>query len=98
MMLAKLLVVILGVAVTVDAYAAGSIIVAKFMGAAWVAANAVLATVIAFAINMVVSSVITKALFKESSLGPAGGSPNPGNRQQLPPATDNKLPVIYGDA
>ena len=25
-------------------------------------------------------------------------SPNPGNRQQIPPATDNKLPVAYGEA
>lgn len=100
MMVAKLLLVILGVAVTVDAYAAGSIIVAAVMGASWVAANAVLATVIAFAINMVVSTVITKALFKPpgGDMGAAGQSPNPGNRQQIPPATDNKVPVIYGDA
>ena len=99
-MMGKLLVLILGVAITVDAYAAGSIIVAAVMGASWVAANAVLATVIAFAINMVVSTVITKALFKPpgGDMGAAGSSPNPGNRQQIPPATDNKLPVVYGDA
>jgi len=97
-MMGKLLILILGVAITVDAYAAGSIIVAAVMGASWVAANAVLATVIAFAINMVVSTVITKALFKPPDNGPAGQSPNPGNRQQIPPATDNKLPVVYGDA
>jgi hypothetical protein len=100
MRLAQLLIVIVGVTATVDAFAAGSIIVAAVMGASWVAANAVLATVIAFAINMVVSTVISKALFKPpgGDMGAAGQSPNPGNRQQIPPATDNKLPVVYGDA
>lgn len=55
--------------------------------------------VASFAINMVVSSIITKVL------GPANpnttdsqNNPNPGNRQQMPPATDNKLPVVYGSA
>ena len=96
-MIVKLLVIVFGVVLTVDAYAAGSIIVAAVMGSAWVAANVVMATVIAFAINMVVSTVISKALYKDQ-LNPAGSSPNPGNRQQVPPATDNKLPVVYGDA
>lgn len=57
---------------------------------------------IAFAINLVVSSVISKVLYTAPSMGAdiggAGSSPNPGNRQQIPPATDNKVPVIYGDA
>lgn len=52
-----------------------------------------------FAINMVVSSIINKAL---AASGPNSNdnqnNPNPGNRQQLAPATDNKLPVIYGSA
>jgi hypothetical protein len=98
---AKIWVLVLTVAFAVDASAAGSIIVAAVMGASWVAANAVLATVVAFAINMVVSTVISKALFKPPNLGDAGAaaqSPNPGNRQQVPPATDNKLPVVYGSA
>jgi len=97
---AKIWVLLLTVAFAVDASAAGTIIVTAVMGASWVAANAVLATVVAFAINMVVSTVISKALFKPPNLGDnaAGQSPNPGNRQQVPPATDNKLPVVYGDA
>ena len=97
---AKLWIAIFSITVTVDAFAAGSIIVAAVMGASWVAANAVLATVVAFAINMVVSTVISKALFKPPNLGDGGAaqSPNPGNRQQVPPATDNKLPVVYGSA
>lgn len=100
MRLTHLLIALAGVTIAVDAFAAGSIIVAAVMGASWVAANAVLATVIAFAINMVVSTVISRALFKPPNLGEgaAGQSPNPGNRQQVPPATDNKLPVVYGDA
>ena len=56
---------------------------------------------IAFAINMVVSAVISKAFFTPSQpdggMG-SGSSIDPGNRQQLPPATDNKLPVVYGSA
>ena len=53
-----------------------------------------------FAINMIVSSVISKALFNPSqpSFEGAGSSPNLGNRQQVPPATDNKLPVVYGSS
>lgn len=51
----------------------------------------------AFAINMVASAIISK------TLGPSGpnfndgqGNPNPGNRLQVAPAGDNKLPVLYG--
>jgi hypothetical protein len=53
-----------------------------------------------FAINMIVASVISKALFNPSqpSFEGAGSSPNLGNRQQVPPATDNKLPVVYGSS
>ena len=97
----KLWVLIFGLCFAVESFAAGSIIVAAIAGSAWVAANAALATVIAFAINMVVSTVISKALFspnQPSYDGGAGSSPNPGNRQQIPPATDNKLPVVYGSA
>lgn len=62
--------------------------------------GAVVATAMAFAINMVVSAVISKALYNSNqpSYEGAGQSPNLGNRQQVPPATDNKLPVIYGSS
>lgn len=55
---------------------------------------------LAFAINMVVATVVTKAFANNPSYdnGNSGSSPNPGNRQQVPPATDNKLPVVYGSA
>lgn len=81
------------------AWAVGSIIAAEvFMLVT--AAGTLTATgmAVAFAINMVVSAVISKALYKDLSSGPAGQSLNPGNRQQVSPATDNKLPVVYGDA
>jgi hypothetical protein len=54
----------------------------------------------AFAINMVVAVIVTKAFATQPSFdsGTSGSSPNPGNRQQIPPASDNKLPVVYGSA
>jgi hypothetical protein len=62
-------------------------------------ASAVVANVIAFAITMVASSVLSK-VFAPDMPGQNGtpSQPNPGNRQQLPPAGDNKLPVVYGTA
>ena len=54
-----------------------------------------------FALNMIIASVISKALFSPSQPSfdsTAGSSPNLGNRQQIAPATDNKLAVVYGTA
>lgn len=69
---------------------------ASFTGASVTMA---VATAAAFAINMVISAVVTKAFFSPNIPGGmSGDSPNPGNRLQLPPATDNKLPVVYGQA
>lgn len=80
-------------------WAAGTIIATTVLG---LTAGTFAAAATAFAINMVISAVITKAFFtpEQPSGGGdiAGGSPNPGNRQQIPPATDNKLPVVYGEA
>jgi hypothetical protein len=55
----------------------------------------------AMAINMVVAMIVTKAFANNPSFdnGISGGTAeNPGNRQQISPATDNKLPVLYGSA
>jgi hypothetical protein len=55
----------------------------------------------AMAINMVVAMIVTKAFSNQPSFdnGISGGTAeNPGNRQQISPATDNKLPVLYGSA
>lgn len=55
------------------------------------------ASVVAFAINMVISSIIS-SVFAPKNPGLPAPAPNPGNPQQLPPAGDNKLPVLYGEA
>lgn len=54
----------------------------------------------AMAINMVVAMIVTKAFSNQNSFdqGTSSQSENPGNRQQVSPATDNKLPVLYGSA
>ena len=85
---------------TAPAWAVGSIIAVSVIG---LTAGSFAAVATAFVINMAVSAIITKAFFSpEQPSGGAGGlsgdSPNPGNRQQIPPATDNKLPVVYGQA
>jgi hypothetical protein len=85
------------IAFAAPAYAAGTIIATAIL----VGASTATITAVAFAINMVIAAVITKAFFtpnQPSGGGLSGESPNPGNRQQLPPATDNKLPVVYGQA
>jgi hypothetical protein len=77
---------------------AGGAIVAALVSKAFAAT--IMGQVIAFAINMVASSILSK-IFAPSAPGQDNlnsQQPNPGNRQQLPPAGDNKLPVIYGTA
>jgi len=56
------------------------------------------AAIVAFAINMVVSMVVSKIFAPDSPNSNQNAQPNPGNRQQLPPAGDNKIPVVYGSA
>lgn len=84
----------------VPSWAAGTIIATTVIG---LAAGSFAAAATAFVINMAISAIITKAFFSPQQPGGDGGglagsSPNPGNRQQIPPATDNKLPVVYGEA
>jgi len=81
------------------AFAVGSVIAAAIFEVA-VANFAWYMTATAFAINMVASAIISKAFFSpnQGANGLAGQAPNPGNRQQIAPATDNKLPVVYGSA
>jgi hypothetical protein len=65
------------------------------------AVEAVTATVIAYAVVMTASIIVSQALASQTMGGDfntAQGSPNPGSRQQIPPAGDNKLPVVYGSA
>lgn len=72
----------------------GSIIAASVFG---LTAGTFAFAATAFAINMVASSIISKA-FAPKGYGSTDETPNPGNNQQLPPAGDNKLPVVYGTA
>lgn len=89
-----------GVAFAAPSFAVGSIIAGAILSAVGAATTGIAATALAFGINMVVATVISKVIgnnvSSDNSL--AGSSPNPGNRQQVPPATDNKLPVVYGTA
>ena len=60
------------------------------------------ATAISVAISMVVSMAISFAVSAviggPNAPGGMGEQRDPGNRTQIPPATSNKLPVVYGDS
>lgn len=73
----------------------GSIVASYLLGAAAAGTFAYAAT--AFAINIIASAIISKA-FGAKAPNSNDSTPNPGNNQQLPPAGDNKLPVVYGSA
>jgi hypothetical protein len=82
--------------ITNDAIAGGAIVTA-LTSVAFAATTA--GQVIAFAINMVISSVISSVFAPDTPNQPSQqNQPNPGNRQQAAPAGDNKLPVVYGTA
>ena len=80
-----------------EVYAGGFIVTAL---AGEIFAATLVGQIVAFAINMVASSILSK-VFAPSLPGQDNlnaQQPNPGNRQQLAPAGDNKLPVLYGTA
>lgn len=61
--------------------------------------GAFFANAVAFAVTMVASSIISKIFAPDlPNQGAQSAQPNPGNRQQLPPAGSNKLPIVYGQA
>ena len=97
----KLFVAILLLSFTVPAFAFGITIATALVTAGYLTATYLAVT--AFAINMIIATIITKAFFTPSqpdgngAYG-SGSSPDPGNRQQISPATDNKLPVVYGSS
>ena len=60
--------------------------------------SALMAEVIAFAVSTIASSIISK-MFADTPNNPDQQQQlDVGNRQQIPPATNNKLPVVYGEA
>ena len=71
----------------------GSIIAVHVFG---LAAGSFAATAVAFAVNLVVSRIIANAAAPDTNTQTQ--TSNPGNRQQVPPAGSNKLPVVYGSA
>lgn len=86
---------------TSSAFAVGMTIATALVTAGYLTATYV--AVVAFAINMVASAIISKAFFSPNQPSGALGSGSSsdsfaGNRQQIPPATNNKLPIVYGEA
>lgn len=71
----------------------GTIIAGYILGAA--AAGTFAYYAMAFAINIVASSIISRS-FAPNINNDALNSSNPGNPQQQPPASDNKVPIVYG--
>jgi hypothetical protein len=71
----------------------GTIIAAYVLGAAAVGTFTYYA--MAFAINIVASSIISRSFVPQTN-NDALNSTNPGNPQQQPPASDNKIPIVYG--
>ena len=64
-----------------------------------IATGGIGSAVLSFALSMVASAVISKIFAPDTpKFGNTPEQPNPGTRQQLPPAGDNKLPVVYGKA
>ncbi len=72
----------------------GTMIVATIAGttAAGVAASFAL-TAAAMAVNFVVSTIVTRMFAPD-----VDSNQNTNNREQVPPTTDNAIPVVYGDA
>lgn len=73
----------------------GSVVATYIYGAAAQGTWYYIAT--AFAVNMVASSIISKSLAPDNPKY-NDATQNPGSRQQVSPAGDNKVPVIYGSA
>ncbi len=68
--------------------------------AAFVAKNAIAKAVVKFAATAIISKVATKSISKliAKRAGDVGSGTDAGARVQLPPASDNKLPIVYGSA
>jgi hypothetical protein len=91
-MIKFLLLFIIWFTYTAPAFAVASLILTS----AFLATTAGMIT--AFAINMVATMIISKIFAPNTPNQNQQAEPNPGNRQQLSPAGDNKLPVVYGSA
>lgn len=93
-MIRFILLTLLWMTYSTPVFAVGSIIASAILAqgtAAWIVST------VAFAINLVASSIISKAFAPDVPNNPRA-EPAIGNRQQIPPAGNNKLPVVYGRA
>jgi len=56
--------------------------------------------VMQFAVNLVASAIVSRVFAPDAPSfdGGLANVPNPGNRVTTPPASDNKLPIVYGTA
>jgi hypothetical protein len=80
---------------TNSAFAIGSLVAAFQAFAAWYSAAGI---VVQFAVQLVASAIISRVFAPDAPTFDSTRYPDPGNRQQVPPATDNKLPIVYGNA
>lgn len=80
---------------TSPAFAIATLVAAAQAFAAWYATAGI---VVQFAVQLVASAIISRVFAPDAPSFDGTRYPDPGNRQQLPPATDNKLPVVYGSA
>lgn len=82
-------------------WAFGTLITAVLIAEGVLIAGSTAAIVTAIAINLVISAVVTFAFseaMQPGDMSTGGSYPDLGNRLQLSPATNNKLPVVYGTA
>jgi hypothetical protein len=78
-----------------------SVVLTAVFGSTFMAAAALGAVgyaVATFAINFVVTAVISSIIAKRQAPSDTGGAAQIGNRVQVPPSTNNKIPVVYGSA
>jgi len=73
-------------------------IIASYLVSAGVISAGTAAAITAFAINIVASAVIARVFAPNEPTINSSATQNPGSRATLPPASDNKLPVVYGSA
>jgi hypothetical protein len=75
----------------------GTLVATYFLGAAAAGTFAYVAT--AFAVNIIATAIIAKAFAPQPpNWNDNQNNPDPGSRVQLPPAGNNKLPIVYGQA
>jgi hypothetical protein len=74
-----------------------SLILPAFFTAAEITAGGIAVAASRFAISLVASMAVSSLITKNGDQA-SQGSGNTGGVVQLPPATDNKLPVVYGES